>query len=229
MSAQFNPDSFCGQAPLLPLPDLILFPGMSLPLHIFEPRYVTLTHAALESDGLIVIGLLQPGWKKEPRGTPAVHAIAGMGRIMRSEELSDERYNIILQGVARVRILREPQSEPYRVADAKILQERLPDDQESARQRRGELIRLHRSLLPEDEQVRKNVARLYRSAPTLGALCDLLACSSGLRLDQRQQLLEETDVLERSEYLLQLLNTAQHFARLSSRLRQRPPPAPSLN
>ena len=64
-------ERFKGTARLFPLPDLVMFPHVMQPLHIFEPRYVDLLNSALDSDGLIAMSMLAPGWESDYEGRPA--------------------------------------------------------------------------------------------------------------------------------------------------------------
>ena len=87
---------------IFPLPGAILFPGLQLPLHIFEPRYRELVGSALAKDRLI--GMIQP--QRNSDGAP-LYEIGCVGRIGDVEALEDGRYNIVLEGEARFRVLRE--------------------------------------------------------------------------------------------------------------------------
>lgn len=87
---------------IFPLPGAILFPGLQLPLHIFEPRYRDLVGSALAKDRLI--GMIQP---RGAKGGSQLYDIGCVGRIGDVEALEDGRYNIVLDGEARFRVLRE--------------------------------------------------------------------------------------------------------------------------
>jgi Lon protease-like protein len=102
--------------PLFPLPGVVLLPGTILPLHIFEPRYRAMIADALGGNRMIGMAKLKPGWE-ESEDSPAVHEVGGAGEIVESERLEDGRYNILLEGRFRYRILREePEATPYRTA-----------------------------------------------------------------------------------------------------------------
>jgi uncharacterized protein len=101
--------------PLFPLPGVVLLPGTLLPLHIFEPRYRAMVADALQGDRTIGMAMLKAGWEAATEPLP-VHEVGGAGEIVESEELPDGRYNIVLQGRFRYRILEEATPDPYRVA-----------------------------------------------------------------------------------------------------------------
>jgi len=90
---------------VFPLPGAILFPRMHLPLHIFEPRYRAMVGDALARDRRI--GMIQPrGPARDPKGPP-LFDVGCVGKIADVEALDDGRYNIVLEGLSRFRIVRE--------------------------------------------------------------------------------------------------------------------------
>ena len=100
--------------PIFPLPGAILFPRSQLPLHIFEPRYREMVRDVLDGAGRI--GMIQPH-APEDEGAP-LYPIGCVGEIVSVEELNDGRYNIILLGWNRFRMVGEADLEtPYRNAD----------------------------------------------------------------------------------------------------------------
>ncbi len=107
---------------IFPLAGAVLFPGMQLPLHIFEPRYRALVSAALAGDRLI--GMIQPRTlrtRADADEEPALFDVGCLGRITDVEALDDGRYNILLEGVARFRCLRELEVEtPFRQISAMV-------------------------------------------------------------------------------------------------------------
>lgn len=91
--------------PLFPLAGVVLLPGMTLPLHIFEPRYRAMVGHALATDRMI--GIVQPREAEQPGRPPALFDIGGLGRIADVEVLDDGRYNILLAGEGLFRITGE--------------------------------------------------------------------------------------------------------------------------
>src|SRR5688572_23019834 len=90
--------------PIFPLPDAVLFPGMFLPLHVFEPRYREMTRDVLAGARLMAVARLQAGFEKDYQGRPPIHPVAGIGEVIDSKETSDGRYYIILRGTARAHV-----------------------------------------------------------------------------------------------------------------------------
>src|SRR5918998_3396267 len=93
--------------PIFPLPNVVLFPNVFLPLHIFEPRYRQMVTDTLAGERMIGMVLLQPGYESDYEGTPAVYDIGCAGLITHVERLNDGRFNIVLRGLERFRILGE--------------------------------------------------------------------------------------------------------------------------
>ena len=119
--------------PLFPLPNVVLFPGVFLPLHVFEPRYREMVADALQGDRLIGMTLLQPGWQADYEGRPPVYPIGCSGVITHVELLPDGRYNLVLRGLDRFRIVSEDHARSYRRAEVDLLRDP-PLDQAGRRQ-----------------------------------------------------------------------------------------------
>src|ERR1700693_6078222 len=97
--------NFGGSARLFPLPNVVFFPQVMQPLHIFEPRYRQMTADALAGDRLIALVLPKPGWEPDYAGSPSVHSVACLGKIVADQLVEDGRYNILLRGLGRIQIL----------------------------------------------------------------------------------------------------------------------------
>ncbi len=101
--------------PLFPPPNVVLFPGVFLPLYIFEARYRAMTEDALAGDRMIGMVLLKPGFDAEYEGRPPIYPVGCMGLITHAERLPDGRFNLVLQGVERFRVTGEDESRVYRL------------------------------------------------------------------------------------------------------------------
>src|SRR5687767_2795704 len=102
--------------PLFPLPGVVLFPHAVLPLHIFEERYRAMTADVLRSHRQVAMALLRPGWERDYYGRPAIEPVVCVGTILSHERLADGRYNFLLQGHTRARVVEEVAGGAYREA-----------------------------------------------------------------------------------------------------------------
>ena len=103
-----------GIIPLFPLPNFVMFPGLRVPLHIFEPRYRQMIADIGESDGLIGMVLLKADWEEDYYAQPDIFEIGCAGRVDELERLPDGRYNLILEGLSEFRVVRELRDRIYR-------------------------------------------------------------------------------------------------------------------
>lgn len=209
MNDDFSLETFNGQAKLFPLPNLVMFPGVIQPLHIFEPRYKEMMHDALDSDRLLAPVLLQPEYEEDYYERPAIHPFACLGQIHQEEELPDGRFNLILQGLARVRIVEELTTEKlYRQAKVELVHE-----VENVSEKESSIFvkRLRASIAPwfSGGDALKQAQMLFQSDLSLSTLCDIFSFAIPIDHLVKQQLLETPEVRERAELLLIHLNEKQ--------------------
>src|SRR5688500_5763386 len=102
--------------PIFPLEEAMLFPGVSRPLYIFEPRYRAMVADALKGDRIIGMTTLRPGFEANYGGRPPIYEIGCAGLITDVEELTGGRFNIVVRGLVKFRVTGEDESRPYRLA-----------------------------------------------------------------------------------------------------------------
>ena len=196
--------------PLFPLPSVVLFPGVFLPLHIFESRYREMVADALETDRLIGIVLLQEQEDDADAGAPPIFAVGCTGLITHCEPLDDGRYNIILRGIDRFRVVREDHTRAYRRAVIETLPEPALTGDDRTR------LSAYRS----------RVEALLAPAPDAGGLIpraasamndddliNVLSQYPGFDPVEKQALLETTGVMARAAALAELLEMKLLFTR----------------
>jgi Lon protease-like protein len=196
--------------PIFPLPNVVLFPNVFLPLHIFEPRYRSMVADTLEEDRIIGMTLLRQGWESDYDGRPPVYPIGCAGLITHAERLPDGRYNIVLQGLEKFRIIEEADNRSYRVAHVDSIAEAVPeadkDEMRSARRR------LESLLVPQP----RGRGADPKVPPTMADedLVNALAQYLELEPVEKQALLERESLLARCHSLIELLEMkvilAQH-------------------
>jgi Lon protease-like protein len=107
--------------PIFPLPNVVLFPNVFLPLHIFEPRYRQMTAESLAGDRIVGMVLLRPGYEPDYDGAPPVYATGCSGLITHAEKLEDGRYNVVLRGIEKFAIDHEELPAPGRLYRSAII------------------------------------------------------------------------------------------------------------
>ncbi len=102
--------------PIFPLPNVVLFPEVPLPLHIFEPRYCSMVRDALAGPKLIGMVLLRGDWQEDYHGAPETYRTGCVGRIVETTPLPEGKFNIVLAGVREFTIVSEQRERAYRQA-----------------------------------------------------------------------------------------------------------------
>lgn len=195
---------------LFPLPNVVLFPDSRLPLHMFEPRYRQLSADALAGDRVIGMVLLRPDADALAERAP-IFEVGCAGRIAEARELPDGRYNLLLDGARRFRIVtEEPSDRLYRIARVEPLPDPgfadlAPGEQGALLERREALedvvLRLAEKAAPESHDALR--ARLDELDPV--QLVHALAFGLDCGFVEKQGLLEAADPVERCELLVRLL------------------------
>ena len=183
---------------IFPLPGAILYPGLQLPLHIFEPRYRALVTDALARDRRIA--MIQPQAQEE--GAP-LFSVGCVGKIGQVEALDDGRFNIVLEGLSRFRIAREAEvSTPYRQVDAD--RSGFDEDNEVVLgiAQRAEVEREARAYADSlVYQVDWNSVSRLDDEMLVNGICQIAPLDVG----SKQALLEAADLAERADLLVQFM------------------------
>lgn len=185
--------------PLFPLPNVVLFPRMPMPLHVFEPRYRKMVADVLNTHRTIGMVLLKPGWEADYHGRPPVYPSGCAGRVEKCDPLEDGRFNILLKGLSRFRILEEHAGEPYRLATIEAFPDRMGDAAALDEVRRRVLASIGKaSDGPEVLVTQPNLPHdLF-----VNALCQSLT----LQPVERQSLLDCDTILARYNRLLEIMD-----------------------
>src|SRR5262245_37028714 len=186
--------------PIFPLEDVMLFPEMSVPLHIFEPRYKAMIADALKGDRIIGMVLLRPGYEKDYERSPSVFQIGCAGVINEVEQLPNGEYNIVLGAVTKYRITREEASRPYRIAHVTPIADAVSDADRPA---------LHARRLRLEELIRQSGGRTGIAAAPANISDERLVngMSQLSHIDEldRERLLEASNPLARADILIAIL------------------------
>jgi Lon protease-like protein len=208
---------------LFPLPGVVMFPHVVLPLHIFEPRYRQMTEHALAGDQLVTIIQLAASSGDTTAGPPTLESVGCLGRVIRHERLADGRFNILLLGRKRVRLVHEiPDDCLYRRAEVEILEDiEVPPAPPDTTELLLGLIRSSGALDPQ-------VSRVLDNSLPLAVLTDVLAHALPIAPALKQALLAETRVSHRALALTHFLQQSVQARPTGSRPSRRSSPF-SLN
>jgi Lon protease-like protein len=205
--AEAKASALPAEIPLFPLPETSLFPGVSRPFLIFEPRYRAMIADALEGDKIIGMVRLRPGFEKDYEGRPPIYNVGCAGAIEKYEQLPDGRYVILLRGLTTFRIVSEEEGVPgdrdqrktYRLARIEALTEVLKDeDRVMLNALRNRIEKLLITALPLDADP---------PDPSLDdeEFVNMVAQNLGMPESTRQELLEADSLVERARALAGLL------------------------
>lgn len=208
----FDDETFSGQVRLFPLPNLVMFPHVVQPLHIFEPRYRALVEDTLNSDKLLALAVLAPGWESDYEGRPELYPVACLGRIATHERLEDGRFNLLMLGLRRVSLFRElPPQKLYREAEVHLLDDHYPLAAGPARaELQSRLIAVFRQKIAHLVQGQEAMEKLLALEMPLGTLTDLMSYTLDLDVALKAQLLAQPDVDRRAQMLLEHLQHEDH-------------------
>ena len=189
---------------VFPLSNFIIFPNTSVPLNIFESRYIEMIDNSMKTDR--IIGMIQP--KKQKDGIPQLYNVGCAGRITSFNETNDEKYLIVIRGVSRFKILNEiNNNKPYRECEV------------SFDQYNKDMIETYNQIKFSDlELIFKNLKSLFKKKgyminwkdfekQSLDQAINTLAMASPFSLEEKQILLETIDVNNRKIQLEKILNT----------------------
>ena len=203
----FSPEKFSGTVRLFPLPNLVVFPHVMQPLHIFEPRYRAMLEEALADDGLIGMTLLAPGWEPDYEGRPPLQSVGCLCRVASSRRTDEGSYNVLVLGLRRMKLIRElPPNKPFRVAEVSLSEDSSdPACHDDRAALTKQLVEVFHRVLPQIPEAKEQFDELLEKQIPLGMLTDIVAYTLDIDLNFKVQLLSEACVDERARMLLAYL------------------------
>jgi Lon protease-like protein len=215
--------------PLFPLTNAVLFPKTPMPLYIFEERYRTMVREALAGNKELVIALSRAGSEFNYTSGTSVHEIACLGKIESCEELEDGKYNIVVVGAYRVRIIREVKHSPYQLVEVEKMDDAasdaLPDEAVKSQNQLGGLFAKFTELATG---VKQHALELM---PQLDfeSLVNMVAMTLNLAIEQKQALLEIDHPYHRCDVLIPILQQQLEALVLVRKYEHIKPEHPHLN
>ncbi len=196
MESESERPDFAVAAPLFPLPNVVLFPRAVMALHIFEPRYQAMMAHALEHDNRIAMALLLPGWERDYYGRPPIDPIVCVGAILNHEQLADGKYNLLLQGRVRARVVGERAGYPFRIAQLAPTDESIPEESDLITER-SRLREIFRHGQWKNTEIARHLDKCLGGTISTADAADLIAFNLLDDIPLKQSLLAESDVRRR--------------------------------
>ena len=195
--------------PVFPLSNFIIFPKTSVPLNIFEPRYIDMINDSMKSNK--IIGMIQPQSLNDDKNIPKLHDVGCLGKITSFTETEDGRYLIELKGIQRFTKIREIETDKkYRTIqiDYKDFSNDLNDTEEELKFSDLELIFKDLKSLFERKGFIINWKALQKQS--LDETINALAMASPFSLEEKQVLLEAKNLNVRKNKIAEILKTYTH-------------------
>lgn len=201
-------DKHLNDLPLFPLPGMVFFPNTLLPLHVFEPRYRAMTRFCIRHEWPMAVVLIEPGHEEGQSGDPPVAPMASIGHLVMREELDDGRFNIVLQGMARIRILEEqPRKERlFRTARAQLVSDYVLPDRDLLGRKAAAVRAALTSLMVRDYKIRDMISAPLLETRSPAVLADALSAMIFTNPVHRQEQLACARVHERLDRVLDRLS-----------------------
>jgi len=190
--------------PVFPLSNFIFFPKTTVPLNIFEKRYIEMVDDAMKSDR--IIGMVQP--KESNQNSPLLHKVGCVGKINSFNEMDDGKYMIVLSGISRFEIINEIKTENlYRKCKVNFVnfKEDLNDKKEEIKFSDLELIFKNLKSLFDQQGYLINWKEIEKQS--LDETINTLSMASPFSLEEKQILLETSSLSDRKKKLEEILNT----------------------
>jgi len=192
--------------PLFPLPNLMLYPGAMIPLHLFEPRYLQLmTDLLTAGKREMLIGTLLPSWEEDYFEAPPIAKVAGVGEIIQHQQDEQGNFNIVLRGKHRAVVVDEtPSGKPYRLVEieAHLEPQLVASDASAAHQRLLQAIEFLAGSLPQDAELR-----------SVNYLTDIVLVHLPIPMERKLTVFCELNAIERARLVLAEFERLQEVGR----------------
>ena len=191
--------------PVFPLSNFIIFPHTTVPLNIFEPRYIEMINDSMKTNKMI--GLIQPR-NNDDSSIPVLHKIGCLGKITNFKDIPDGRYMIDLNGITRFEITNEIKStKPYRICEARYNNFELDLTSEKKKLKFSDLESIFKDLRLLFEKKGYIINWKSLEKQDLNETINALAMASPFSLEEKQILLESKNLEARKDKILEILST----------------------
>src|ERR687883_288660 len=203
--------------PILPLRNSVFFPGGVLPLAVGRQKTIALIKDAVRDDQVIGVVTQRKAEEEDP-GAEDLHKMGTVARIVKLLKMGEDNYSLVVQGLARFRVVELVQEHPYLKARIEPVEDKTPNEEVEVEALGINLKKLAREVIEMMPELPAAATELVESITQPGHLADLIAANVDVPIEEKQQVLETVDLKERMKLVLELLNRKREILKLSSKI-----------
>ena len=215
--ALINKEDIPTVLPILPLRNSVFFPGGVLPLAVGRQKTIALIKDAVRDDQVIGVVTQRKAEEEDP-GAADLHAMGTVARIVKLLKMGEDNYSLVVQGLARFRVVELVQEHPYLKARIEPVEDRTPVEEVEVEALGINLKKLAREVIEMMPELPAAATELVESITQPGHLADLIAANVDVPIEEKQQVLETVDLKDRMKLVLELLNRKREILKLSSKI-----------
>jgi ATP-dependent Lon protease len=203
--------------PILPLRNSVFFPGGVLPLAVGRPKTIALIKDAVRDDQVIGVVTQRRAEEEDPAAAD-LHSIGTVARIVKLLKMGEDNYSLVVQGLARFRVLDLVQDAPYLKARIEAVEDKTAVDDVEVEALGINLKKLARDVIELMPELPAAATELVDSITHPGHLADLIAANVDVPIEEKQAVLETIDLKSRMKLVLEILNRKREILKLSSKI-----------
>src|ERR671936_458734 len=203
--------------PILPLRNSVFFPGGVLPLAVGRQKTIALIKDAVRDEQVIGV-VTQRRAEEEDPGAADLYTVGTVARIVKLLKMGEDNYSLVVQGLARFRVLDLVQESPYLKARIDPVEDKTSVDDVEVEALAINLKKLAREVIELMPELPAAATELVESITHPGHLADLISANLGVPIEEKQQVLETVDLKARMKLVLELLNRKREILKLSNKI-----------
>jgi ATP-dependent Lon protease len=215
--AGINKEDIPQVLPILPLRNSVFFPGGVLPLAVGRQKTIALIKDAVRDDQVIGV-VTQRRAEEEDPGASDLYAMGTVARIVKLLKMGEDNYSLVVQGLARFRVLDLVQEAPYLKARVEAVEDKTSAENVEVEALGINLKKLAREVIELMPELPAAATELVESITHPGHLADLIAANVDVPIEEKQAVLETVDLKARMKLVLELLNRKREILKLSNKI-----------
>ena len=212
-----NPGDIPQVLPILPLRNSVFFPGGVLPLAVGRQKTIALIKDAVRDDQVIGV-VTQRRAEEEDPGANDLYAMGTVARIVKLLKMGEDNYSLVVQGIARFRVLELVQESPYLKARVEAVEDKTASENVEVEALGMNPKKLAREVIELIPELPAAATELVESITHPGHLADLIAANVDVPIEEKQAVLETVDLKARMKLVLELLNRKREILKLSNKI-----------